>query len=170
MLETPPIEPLLDVVARVERAGIVCALGGSGLLAALGLVDSVRDWDLTADAPLERLLPLARGLRYETAGSDALHADAKLVLPDLAVEVIAEFAFRVPRGVVRIPTVVTGCWRDLPLASPEAWAVAYDLLDRPAKRDLLVAYLRARGADREIAARLLAEPLPERTAGWLVAL
>ncbi len=167
MLTTPPLSPLLEIVERLERAGIVCALGGSGLLAALDLVDAVRDWDLTADAPLERLLPLARGLRHETTGGDALHADAKLVLPDLSVEVIAQFAFHVPGGVVRIPTVVSGCWRDVPLASPEAWAVAYDLLGRPAKRDLLLDHLRSRGGDRETIVRLLAEPLPERTARWL---
>jgi hypothetical protein len=167
---TPPLEPLLEIIARLQREGIVCALGGSGLLAALGLAGTVHDWDLTAEAPLARLLPIARGMRHETAGSDSLHADAKLMFPDLAVEVIAQFAFHAPRGVVRIPTVVTGHWRGVPLGSPEAWAVAYDLLARPAKRDLLIGHLRARGHDRGIVTRLLAEPLPQETARWLAGL
>jgi len=170
VLTTPPLEPLLEIVARLEREGIVCALGGSGLLAALELADTVRDWDLTAEAPLERLLPIAHGWHYQTAGSDDLHADAKLMFPGRAVEVIAQFAFRVPGGAVRIPTVVTGRWRGVPLGSPEAWAVAYDLLDRPAKRDLLLGHLRARGHDPAVVERLLAEPLPERTARWIAAL
>ena len=170
MLTTPPLEPLLEIVARLESEGIVCALGGSGLLAALELADTVRDWDLTAEAPLERLLPIAHGWPYETAGSDELHADAKLMFPGRSVEVIAQFAFRVPGGTVRIPTVVTGRWRGVPLGSPEAWAVAYDLLDRPAKRDLLLGHLRARGHDPALVERLLAEPLPERTARWIAAL
>jgi hypothetical protein len=167
---TPPLEPLLEIVARLQQEGIVCALGGSGLLAALGLTDAVRDWDLTAEAPLERLLPIAHGMRYETAGSDGLHADAKLMFPDLAVEVIAQFAFHAPGGVVRIPTVVTAAWRGVPLGSPEAWAVAYDLLDRPAKRDRLIDHLRAHGHDRLVVARLLAEPLPPETTRWLAGL
>jgi len=170
VLTTPPLEPLLEIVARLESEGIVCALGGSGLLAALELADTVRDWDLTAEAPLERLLPIAHGWPYETAGSDELHADAKLMFPGRSVEVIAQFAFRVPGGTVRIPTVVTGRWRGVPLGSPEAWAVAYDLLDRPAKRDLLLGHLRARGHDPALVERLLAEPLPERTARWIAAL
>ena len=167
---TPPLEPLLEIIARLQRESIVCALGGSGLLAALGLAGTVRDWDLTAEAPLERLLPIAHGMRHETAGSDALHADAKLMFPDLMVEVIAQFAFHAPRGVVRIPTVVTGHWRGVPLGSLEAWAVAYDLLDRPAKRDRLLSHLRARGHDPATLRRLLAEPLPAGLAARLAGL
>ena len=49
----PPLRPLLVLVERLERAGIVVALGGSGLLATLGLTDAVRDWDLTTDAGLD---------------------------------------------------------------------------------------------------------------------
>ena len=170
ILRTPPLEPLLEVVARLEREGILCALGGSGLLAALGLADTVRDWDLTVEAPLERLIPIAHGLPHETAGSDQLHADAKLMFPEQAIEVIAQFAFHVPGGVVRIPTVVTGRWRGIPLGSPEAWAVAYDLLGRPMKRDLLLGHLRRQGHDRAVVAGLLAEPLPEGIARTLAAL
>ncbi len=167
---TPPLEPLLDIVARLERAGVPCALGGSGLLVALGLARTARDWDLTADAPLERLLPVVRGLAYETAGSSGVHADAKLMFPALAIEVIARFAFHGPRGVIRIPTRVSGLWRGVPLGSPEAWAVAYHLLDRPAKRDLLLGHVRAAGADRGAVAALLREPLPADLAETLASL
>jgi hypothetical protein len=158
---TPPVEPLIEVVERLEGLGVVSALGGSGLLAALGLADRVRDWDLTTDAPLQQVLAAVHGLPHESVGSDHLHADSKLMLSDRAVEIISRFAFHAPKGVVRIPTVVTGRWQDLPLGSPEAWAVAYDLLDRPAKRDLLLTHVRERGHDPGIVRRLLAEPLPE---------
>ena len=167
---TPPLEPLLEVVARLEAEGIRCALGGSGLLAALGLAETARDWDLTADAPLERLVPLAPDWPFETAGSSGVHADAKLVFPAHAIEVIARFAFFGPRGVIRIPTVVAGRWRGVPLASPEAWLAAYHLLERPAKRDLLLGHLRARGHDEAVLERLLDEPLPAELAGMLAAL
>ncbi len=160
-LSTPPIEPLLEVVARLERAGITCALGGSGLLMALGLATEARDWDLTAEAPLERLFPAARGFAWTTAGASGVHADAKLMLPEVSIEIIARFAFRGSRGVIRVPTLVTRHWRGVPIGSPEAWLAAYHLLERPAKRDLLLGHVREHGADATALARLLAEPLPD---------
>ena len=170
LLTTPPFEPLLEVVARLEAEGIRCALGGSGLLAALGLVGTVGDWDLTADAPLERLLPIARDWPFETAGSSGVHADAKLMFPALSVEVIARFAFLGPAGVIHIPTLESGRWRGVPLGSPEAWLAAYHLLERPAKRDLLLGHLRTHGHDPGVVEALLAEPLPADLAGMLVSL
>ena len=170
MLTTPPLEPLRSLVARLEAEGIRCALGGSGLLAALDLTQTAHDWDLTADASLEQLVPLAGGWPFETAGSSGVHADAKLMFPAHSIEVIARFAFHGPRGVIRIPTVVAGRWRGVPLGSPEAWLAAYHLLERPAKRDLLLDHLRARGHDGTVVERLLAEPLPPELAGMLVSL
>jgi hypothetical protein len=143
----------------LERAGIVVALGGSGLLAALGLTDAVRDWDLTTDAGLDPVLAALAGEPVEHQGSDELHADQKLMLAGGTIEVILGFAFHTERGVVRIPTVVTGRWRGLPLGSLEAWAVAYHLLGRPEKSATLWRALDSRGADRAVVARLLREPL-----------
>jgi hypothetical protein len=167
VLTTPPLPPLLALLARAETEGIRVALGGSGLLAALGLAERVGDWDLTTDAPLERLVPLAGSWPFETAGSSGVHADAKLMFPGHSIEIIARFAFFGPRGVIRIPTVVSGRWRGVPLGSPEAWLAAYHLLERPAKRDLLLDHLRARGHDPAVVERLRAEPLPEELAAML---
>jgi hypothetical protein len=58
----------------------------------------------------------------------------------------------------------------VPLASPEAWLAAYHLLERPAKRDLLLGHLRSRGHDEAVLERLLAEPLPGELAEMLTAL
>lgn len=170
MLTTPPLEPLLELVARLEAEGIRCALGGSGLLAALGLTGTVHDWDLTTDATLEQLVPLAGEWPFETVGSSGVHADAKLMFPAHSIELIARFAFHGPRGVIRIPTMVTGRWRGVPLGSPEAWLAAYHLLERPAKRDLLLGHLLARGHDGAVVESLLAEPLPTDLAGMLATL
>jgi len=170
MFTIPPIEPLLVLVARFEAEGIRCALGGSGLLAALGLTETVHDWDLTVDAPLDQLVPLAGGWPFETAGSSGVHADAKLMFPGHSIEVIARFAFHGPGGVIRIPTVVTGRWRGVPLGSPEAWLAAYHLLERPAKRDLLLGHLRAHGHNSGVVGTLRAEPLPGELAELLASL
>lgn len=54
------VAPRLDVVRRVVASlvagSVPVALGGSGLLAALGLVDRVRDWDLTTDGTPEQVI------------------------------------------------------------------------------------------------------------------
>ena len=167
---TPPLSPLLDVVARLEAAGLVCALGGSGLLAALGLAHAVRDWDLTTDAPIEAVRAALDGLAVTWKGSDALHADQKLMLDDAAVEVIVGFAFHVGGRVVRIPTIVSGRRDGVPIGSPEAWAVAYALLGRREKSQRLFERVPSGSADRAAVARMLAEPLPATLARQLGAL
>jgi len=166
----PPLPPLAGAVATLERAGIVCALGGSGLLAALGLAGAVRDWDLTTDAPLERMTPLFDAGAIATLGPQGIHADRKLVLGGGVVEIISRLAFRSPAGVVRIPTVVSERYYGIPLGSPEAWAIAYALLERREKSEALFGWLAAHGADRPVLARLRAEPLPDELSRRLAGL
>jgi hypothetical protein len=111
-----------------------------------------------------------RGPPVTHVGGDALHADQKFALFDGTVELIVAFAFHVKGGIVHVPTRVTGRWDGVPLGSPEAWAVAYALLGRGAKSDLLFGRLRERGADPIVRAELLAQPLPEDVATRLRAL
>lgn len=167
---SPPLPLLRDYVARLERGGLTVALSGSGLLAALGLTDTVRDWDLTCDDPLDRVIAALGGEPFVHHGSDALHADQKLALADGAVEVIVGFAFHVEGAVVRIPTIVSARVEGIPLASPEAWAIAYALLGRQPKSDALFDHLARHGSDPAVVARLLAEPLPRSLAARLAAL
>jgi hypothetical protein len=144
--------------------------GGSGLLLALGLAKSVRDWDLTTDAAPEKILPLLEGVAHERVGAWGLHADEKIRFHSGAVELIVRMAVRSGHGMCRIPTLVCGEWNGVPLGSAEAWAVAYSLLGRREKADLLFAHLRRRGADPEAIARLLREPLPAEVARRLTGL
>jgi hypothetical protein len=157
----PPLAPLLEVVARLERAGLVCALGGSGLLAQLRLIGEVRDWDVTAEADLAAIRAALGDLSGEEFGESGVHADHKLTLAAIDVEVIARLAFRTARGVCRIPTRISARVGGIPIASPEAWAVAYTLLDRTDKAELLFGHLAVHGADRGACEALLAQPLAE---------
>jgi hypothetical protein len=170
MKSSPPLEPLAGVVERLEHAGLVVALGGSGLLGALGLADEAHDWDLTTDAAAGEIAPLLAPLELESFGPSGLHADHKLKIVPAAIEIICRMAIRADAGVVRIPTVVSRRTRGIPLGSPEAWAVAYALLGRGGKSEALFGWLEARGADAAIIARLRAEPLPEALASRLAAL
>lgn len=166
----PPLGPLVEVAGELEREGIACALGGSGLLAALGLWDTVHDWDLTTDAPLDRVSRTLARFSPVPHGASGVHADAKLVIGGGAVEVIVGFAMHGPGGVVRLPTIAGARWNGVALGSPEAWAVAYALLGRAPKARLLFEALERNGADPVALARLLSEPLPDDLRARLAAL
>lgn len=169
-ITTPPLAGAHEIVTRLERVGIAVALGGSGLLAALGLATTVHDWDLTTDAPRDPVEAALEGIAWDYKGSDELHADEKLMVPSLELEIIRGFAFFTPGGIVRIPTLVTRRWAGLPVGSPVAWAVAYALLGREPKCEALFEWLARNGADHEAHEALLAQPLPEVLAERLRAL
>ncbi|MDF2628074.1 MAG: hypothetical protein K0R39_1905 [Symbiobacteriaceae bacterium] len=162
----PPIEPLRLVVERLTSAGIQAALGGSGLLYSLGLVEAVRDWDLTTDAALAEV---AGALKADIPWAPSPTGDQGYatvnrinITPSGAdIDMMIRFAVHSEGGVVTFPTIVTGHFRGIPVGSPEVWAVAYELIGRPAKATLLHDYLRRKGAQSDVAAKMLAQPLPE---------
>ena len=165
-----PSAPLLEAVRRLEEAGLVVALGGSGLLGALGLATKARDWDLTTDAAPDEVAARLVGMALEQDGPSGVHADHRIRIAGGIVEIICGFAIRSGEDVVRIPTAVSARAENVPLGSPEAWAVAYALLGRAEKSERLMRWLEARGADAGMIARLRGEPLPDALARRLVAL
>jgi hypothetical protein len=167
---TPPLGPLLEVVGVLGRAGLPCYLGGSGLLASLGLADRVNDWDVTTDASIDQVAAALGGRAFDLAGPSGVHADDKAMLAAERIEVIARFAFAVEGGVVRIPNGISATWRGVPVGSPEGWAVAYALLGRAPKSELLLRHLEGAGADDATCRRLLAQPLPPTLAARVAAL
>jgi len=168
---------LLALLARLRQHRLPHALGASGLLAALGLVDRVNDWDVTVEAPIEALEAACAGLEFTRHGNSGCHADHKLGFAKERIELIADFAFFVPGGVVRIPTLVTGSWRGIPVGSPTAWAVAYALmgelegsLRRRERAEALFGWLAGSRGEPEARARLGAQPLPDGLARRLESL
>lgn len=136
--------PPLDVVERLVRSlrarGMEPAVGGSGLLVALGLAEEANDWDVTVDAPddaVRRVLD-EDGFAYSDGTSgDGLYATERRYVVDggdHSVDLLVGFALQAEDGgVERVPARVTGTWNGLPLADPAVWARAYELLGRPAK-------------------------------------
>lgn len=153
MAVTPSTTAVKAVLAALAARGAPAAVGGSGLLAALGLVDRVRDWDVTtdADARLVRAALDDTGLPYRSAAvRDGLYATREryvVAAADHEVDVIVGFAVRVPTPaadeteLVSFPTRVSGHWHDLPVADPAVWARAYRLIGRPARAELLERWL-----------------------------
>jgi len=136
---TPPLSAVVAVLDALQARGAVAAVGGSGLLAALGLIGRVRDWDVTTDAPTQTVqaalsdtgLPVV----VASAGQGGYATRARFVGHD--VDVLVGFALRDHGHVVPLPTTVTRIWRGLPIADPEVWLQAYRLLGRQDRADLL---------------------------------
>lgn len=166
----PPREGLLALTARLDEAGIPWALGGSALLASLGLVERVNDWDVQVTHDPEPLRFLFAGVPHTYFEHGGCHADWKLSFDTERTELIPHFAFFAPYGVVRIPLHRTREWNGLPIASPEGWACAYWLMGRydeheqrarrATRAELLFDWLAEHGADPGRVRELLAEPLP----------
>jgi hypothetical protein len=163
----PPLEPLREILAVLDTAELPHAIGASGLLMALGLVDHVNDWDVTVEADIDTLAGLFPGRAFSRHGNSGGHADHKLSFESERVELISRFAFFVPGGVVRVPTVVTRTWNGLPIGSPAAWAAAYAIMAeqendarRAGRAELLFEWLARNDASDVGLAAILAEPLP----------
>ncbi|PXY33459.1 hypothetical protein BAY59_10245 [Prauserella coralliicola] len=132
------MEPVVRVVTALRAAGLNPAVGGSGLLVALGLAEVANDWDVTVDADAETVREAldAASLTYRELDQGRYVIDG--------VDVMVNFALTGPAGVEALPTRVTGEWQGLPIGDPEVWARAYRLLGREAKADLLERYLESR--------------------------
>ncbi len=143
MTGIPGLAVVRRVVTSLEERGLDAAIGGSGLLAALGLTDVVRDWDVTTDGPastVEAALGSA-GFPYREcpAGEGDFASAARYVVDGGSheVDVIVGFALRLDGRTVELPTRVSAMWCGLPLADPVIWEQAYRLLGDGRKADLL---------------------------------
>lgn len=135
-MQHPPLESVQRVVAVFTQRGWPVAVGGSAVLAWLGLVDVVRDWDVTVDAEpddVEQAL-LRAGFNAEDATSSeppfATRRRLTLTLPDHELDVLVGLALHEGGAVVRIPVRAVATWNGLPIAHPEDWELAYRLMGR----------------------------------------
>jgi hypothetical protein len=148
--QTPPLSVVTAVLEALQAHDAVAAVGGSGLLAALGLVDSVRDWDVTTDAATETVEAALAGVAgaavtAASAGEAGYATRARFIVhsDDHDVDVLVGFALLEQQQVVPLPTRVTRMWRGLPIADPAVWLQAYRLLGRHHRADMLQRWLDA---------------------------
>jgi hypothetical protein len=151
-VSVPPLAVVTAVIGALRADGLVAAVGGSGLLVALGLAEVARDWDVTVDAsPASVEAALGRsGFAYRDGTErGGIYASAARYVVDGAdhqVDLLVDFALLGPDGVERLPTLVTGGWHGLPLADPAVWARAYRLLGRTPKAVALERWLATRSS------------------------
>lgn len=158
-----PRDMLYRVTKPLKQCGVSFSVGGSGLLYAHGLVDCVNDWDITTDHPFS---DIAEALKAENwfpkPKTETFDSEYVLLLPEFNTEIIGSFRIITPTGVCEIPSYISTWWdEDIPLASPEAWLVAYRLMGRDDKADLLHGFIETNGVNRDIARHMLTQPLPQ---------
>jgi len=141
-LVLPPLEPVRQLQEALGRSGIESVVGGSGLLASLGLVDVVHDWDLVIDADPEAVQRVLddMGLRHSRKPREGIfHSRAALLVdaPDHSIDVLIGFALEAGDEVVRIPARPGAVWQGLQMARAQEWILAYRLLGRPERAQLL---------------------------------
>src|SRR5690625_3297029 len=142
----PPVDTVRQLQGSLAQAGIPSVVGGSGLLAALELVNQVADWDLVTDAEPHQVEQVLRALgfpwrRVEPTGVFRSGALFTVAAVDHEIDVLVQFAVASSTGVVRIPARAGPTWRGLTVAHPEDWETAYRLMHRPQRAELLRRYL-----------------------------
>jgi hypothetical protein len=141
----------MDLVRRLQSAladaGIGSVLGGSGLLASLGLVDTVNDWDLVTDADESEVAAVLRSLDLPADPDAGRHAEESARYATRAVhrlerngeqvDLLVGFVIRTDSGLVPVPATPGGMWRGLTMARAEDWRVAYRAMGRTEKAAML---------------------------------
>jgi hypothetical protein len=139
-------DDLLTISAIFKNAGIEFALGGSGLMYAIGLTQEVHDWDLTTDEPWSKIEPLLKGFDYQYLEADEFYATTyrcKFKVGSSNIDLMGHFSIKTQAGIHHVPTTVTQHWQGVPLGDPEAWAHAYKLMGRSEKSKLLFDWVRS---------------------------
>jgi hypothetical protein len=136
----------VKVIAALQRGGLVTAIGGSGLLVAIGLSDEANDWDITVDGPDDRVTAALAdaGLEFRDGTvRDGRFASTRWIVAcdGHDIDVMVNYAIYGPEGICQLPTRVTRQWRGLPIGDPAVWEQVYRLLDRPEKADRLKLWL-----------------------------
>jgi hypothetical protein len=145
----PDLAPVVRLQRALADAGAPSVVGGSALLASLGLVDVVHDWDVLTDGEELAVAEALAGLGMQATrepgeslpavpGSFASRALYRISDGPTEIDLIVGFAIRTSGGTVAIPAIPGRTWRGLTLARPEEWVLAYAAMGRPEKAALLL--------------------------------
>ncbi|WP_226003149.1 hypothetical protein [Paenibacillus sp. BJ-4] len=161
----PNVKNLYVVTEKFEQFGISYALGGSGLLYSLGLTTSVSDWDVMTEATKDSVMNALQNYEVEEtiSGDYPYGTEYKLLVHNKnpKVEIIGRLAIHTNKGLCRMPSISVSEWNGIQVASPEVWYVAYALMNRKEKADLLLSFLKGKGANKETIKILMNEPLSD---------
>ena len=144
---TPSFEALELISKRFSKSNILHALGGSGLLFALGINQEVRDWDIATEASLENVMEALEGLESKLIPNNELfksHYLIKVTHNNTEIDIIGHFSIKKSDGDHHaVPVKIFGYWNSIPLADPKEWLLAYKLMGRYEKAAKLESYLQS---------------------------
>ncbi|WNR45431.1 DUF402 domain-containing protein [Paenibacillus roseipurpureus] len=157
---------LASVTDKLAECGIPYTLGGSGLLLSLGLIETVNDWDVMVETPQEDVLDALQHYEVEqlACGDFPFGTAYKLLVTHPQgpqVEIIGRLSVYSDKGLCHLPSVPYSVWNGIQVGSPEVWYVAYALMNRREKAEILLAYLKEYGVHHGIIQRMMKEPLPD---------
>lgn len=118
---------------RLSEHGIAHALGGSGLMHALGIDVTVNDWDITTEAPEKDVIAALADFDITRTPPSRQFPSGYLLRIELATgsaDIIGDFAIFANDMITPVPTIITGMWQGIPLGDPIVWARAYEAMGR----------------------------------------
>ncbi|CAM4048839.1 hypothetical protein COLU111180_20815 [Cohnella lubricantis] len=136
---------LLPIVKRLEAYHIPYALGGSGMLRYLNLIHEVNDWDLMVECPKSTLIEAIQDLDWAElpTGGHPFASPYRISIESLQIDFIGHFALHTESDIFHLPIASFAIWDGIRLSSPEVWYIAYSLMGRTAKANLLQDYLKS---------------------------
>ncbi|WP_044496513.1 hypothetical protein [Nesterenkonia massiliensis] len=140
-MKQPPLSLIVEIQQKFAARGIHGVVDGSAVLASLGLVEDVQDWDLLTDVAPEAVQEVLEALecRYERLGPAGVFRAAGLFgvsAEDHAIDIISRFTIESLEGLVHIPARAGDQWQGPVLARPQEWEMAYRLMGRTQRADL----------------------------------
>ncbi|MEK4436140.1 MULTISPECIES: hypothetical protein [Paenibacillus] len=134
---------LLPLIKRLEENNIPYALGGSGLLHYLGLIDFVNDWDIVVECPKHLLFSIINEYDFteQESGDYPFASQYRISIESLKIDFIGYFALYSDDTIINLPVHSMGKWDIINVSSPELWYVAYYLMNRKSKANIILKYL-----------------------------
>jgi hypothetical protein len=118
-----------------------------------------------SDAPKEQILKALQPFTIkETTGAEyPFGTEYKLAIHenDPQVEILGNFAIFNEQHLCKMPTLPATKWQGVQVSAPEVWYVAYAMMERTTKAELLLNYLKSQPSNKEVIRRLMKEPLPQ---------
>lgn len=146
------IKDLHEIAEKLNQSQIQYSLGGSGLLFYLGLIDKVNDWDIVVECPKEKLIEVLGDSPWtELKSGDSPYAsEFRIHIPSLHIDFIGSFALQNTKGTVKFPIENAAIWHGVHVSYPEIWCVAYQMMGREHKADLLLNYLKGNRINKRL--------------------
>jgi hypothetical protein len=116
---------------QLKRAGIIHALGGSGLLRLRGIDVPVNDWDITTDAEEAVIMPLTvqfEGRRLSASQQFRSEYLYKFSVNKSTVDLIGGFTVSNGNAIINCRTLITDYHCNVPLGSLQQWLLVYRAL------------------------------------------